>query len=219
MSVQNLNAFSGVVSGFKYLPASLAVQALTVTTASLAGLFTCNSVRDVLFPDDKICGRFERFDLPQKVIALTFTAAWGIVMGVVEEVFIRGVLQIGLLTKAPRMFLSPYGRGHWADAMIARVARCVVTAWRFSEMHLSNTGAYGYTQEKLNFQLANAFGLGLVASAVTEAKGSVWPAVGIHAAYNTFFMTIPVTYCILHSKESAKESNEPTSKLQSGIKA
>jgi len=195
------------------------VQALTVTAASLTGLFTWNTVRDVLFPDDKSCGQFERFDLTQKTAAVTLTATLGIAIAVVEEVFNRGVLQIGLLTKAPRMFLSPYGKGHLADAMIARVARCAVSGWAYSAMHLFNMGAYGYTPEKLNFQLANTFGLGLVVSAVTEAKGSIWPAVGIHAAYNTIFMTTPLIYCMLRSKESDMESNEPFSKLPRGIKA
>jgi membrane protease YdiL (CAAX protease family) len=208
MSIQNFDTWGAAASGFKYLPITIAASATSVGVAVLANWTNLETIKGLYFPEN--CGGIER--LSPKLKAATFAQMlYSFVFQAPgsESMVMQGILQDGILTRAPRMFFNLCGKGHWADSKIAVVARTAVSAVAFSAMHLLNQVLLG-NDAKMAFQLANTLGLGLVLAAIKEKTGSIWPAFGLHAAFNAVFMSVPYLYCATKSSKPEETVSLPT---------
>jgi len=190
MTIQSFNAWSAAATGFKYLPYSLVTQAVTITGAIAIGQVAWDTVKEAFFPSDsKMCDAVKDYSLLQKAVMLGAAGFTALTYGTGEEVIVRGILQDGLLTRAPKAVLGIFGRNHWVDSRPAQVVRVGISAAAFAAMHLANSMIY--SSGVVRFQVANTLGLGIAAAVVKEKTGSVLPAMGLHSLYNAISMSIP----------------------------
>jgi uncharacterized protein len=105
---------------------------------------------------EQIAAQAEAFRAPDLLHRSTLLVAAGVAAPVVEEMFFRGALFRGLR------------RGHTASLTI------VATALLFASSHLSMR------------IFVPVFAVGLVLSHARAASGSLWPALILHVAFNTF---------------------------------
>jgi hypothetical protein len=189
-------------SGVQYLPYSLVVQTAAVAAAGWLGHFNWETVKDAFFPT--ACGDLNEWPVWKKIVGVGLQLVEKTLTVSGEEILIRGILQDGILTKLPKKVLDFFGRGRWVNSPLASVARVGVSAAAFSAIHLGN--ALLLPRKHMQLQLANTFGLGLVAAYIKEKTGSIWPGFGLHAAYNAIATNIPFVHCVTRASEPAAAS-------------
>lgn len=202
MSIQPFDTFSAITTGFKYLPYALGASSLSVTVGSLAGLYDWGLVKDLYSPD---CSNIQikGSDIIQGLL-IGYLSLFN--APITEEILFRGVLQDGILTRAPRKFLALFGKQRLADSVIAKTGRIGITALGFSLFHLQNQ--FFVSTEQIKFQLANTFGLGLVTSYLKEKTKSLWPSVGLHMIFNAVPISIQTMNCLFSSLMRKTKKNQ-----------
>jgi membrane protease YdiL (CAAX protease family) len=233
MSIQNFG--TTMAAGLQYLPYAIAAQGACLATGIIANWVTLDTVREAYFPSPSSCVAVVSMPLLQKITMVGTL----LTLAALEE-FSFGFMQDRLLTRAPRMFFSLFGRGRWADSLIARTARSVLTALAFSTYHpFMNKMMLAITtdpqmKDKLSdiipadqieilarqentlssFQFVNTFGPGLVFAAIKEKTGSVWPALGLHGAWNTLLPSMTMLQCAMQSSNLEETQIATASKPQ-----
>jgi CAAX prenyl protease-like protein len=205
MSIQNYNIFSGVASGFKYIPYAIGAQAASAGVAVLGNWTNLKTIKNAFLREN--CGIMEQMSLAEAKMGAAILG-YAVSLGPVHEEFKRRNFQVYMLTFVPRIFFNLFGKGHWVDSKIAIFARTVATAVVFSEAHSVWREIVSVGEEVMNFKYAHTFGLGLVTAALQEKTGSMWPSVGLHAAMNAIALVPPMLYCA--TKSSDPKPTQPT---------
>ena len=107
---------------------------------------------------------------PDTLNTLTLILGFNILVGIFEETLFRGVLFHGFAAR------------HGVPVAVA------VSSVLFGAFHLVNLAA-GQALALTLFQCLNATALGLVFCAVLLQTNSLWPAIGLHAIWNSYVMT------------------------------
>lgn len=192
MTIQN-NPWSLALSGVKWLPVSIAAQAVTVGAGILAGWVTWDTVKEAFAPADQcplhsVEGRrWFAADIIDKSSHPCF-----------EEWAVREVFQYQMLKAIPAWMLEKIvPESEWIlDTTILKTTRTVLSGGLFSYLHhiFHPVAASEEIQKSLNFRILSTLGGGLAISAVRERTGSAWPALGLHVAWNVFYTLVTNLY-------------------------
>ncbi len=185
MAIQN-NPLSLALSGVKWLPVSMAAQAVTVGAGLLAGWVTWDAVKDAFAPIEEcplqsVEGRqWLAADIIDKSSHPCF-----------EEWVVREIFQYQLLKAIPSWMLGKIVPGsEWIlDTTILKTTRAVLSGGMFSFLHhlFHPVNVSKEIRKALNFRLLSTLGGGIAIAAVRERTGSTWPALGLHIAWNVFY--------------------------------
>lgn len=179
--------------GAAMLPASLVVQTATVGLGILLERTNIETISAVFNPE--ACTGNLPLEQSIAIKAHLFETFNSLIPR--EEFFCRVLVHDILLKKAPHKLISKIAPNYeyLVDSTPAKIARILISSGVFSAIHLVNAGIPGMTPSMLNFQLFNTFGMGLVLGALQEKTGNAWASVGLHMAYNNFFLLYGFRNC------------------------